>query len=107
MAGVGYLVWTGSEGIRPALVVWMLAALAMPTALLVGLPLFASAATLWAGVASSAVVWLLLGRAAARRATRAPIATWRDWWREFAVLTVAMWAGIGAGLLTMAFLLSR
>jgi hypothetical protein len=107
MAVLGYLIWNGSEGVRPALLVWFLGALAMPTAVLVGLPLFATAATLWAAAGTSAVVWLLLGRYAARRATRAPIATWRDWWREFIVLTLAMWAGIGAGLLTMAFVLSR
>ena len=107
MAVIGSVIWTGSDGIRPALIVWFLGALALPTAVLVGLPLFASTATLWAGVGTSAVVWILLGRYAARRATRAPIATWRDWWREFAVLTVAMWGGIGAGLLLMAFVLSR
>jgi hypothetical protein len=107
LAAFGYVVWTASAGIRPALIVWFLAVLAMPTAMLVGLPLFASTATLWAGVASSALVWWLLGRYAARRPTRSPIATWRDWWREFVVLTLAMWAGIGGGLLAMAFVLSR
>ena len=107
MAALGYVIWNGSTGIRPALIVWFLAALAMPTAVLVGLPLFTTTATLWAGVGTSAVVWLLLGRYAARRATRSPVASWRDWWREFAALTVGMWAGIGAGLVTLSFVLSR
>ena len=107
MAAVGYVIWTASTGIKPALVVWFLAALAMPTAILVGLPLFASTGTLWAGVGTSAVVWLLLGRYAARRATRSPVASWRDWWREFAALTLGMWAGIGAGMVVLAVVLSR
>jgi hypothetical protein len=107
MAAVGYVVWTGSSGIRPALIVWFLGALAMPTAVLVGLPLFTTTTTLWAAALTSVIVWALLGRYAARRATRSPVASWRDWWREFVALTVAMWAGIGAGLFTMAFVLSR
>lgn len=76
---------------------WLLPALALPTAVLFGLPMEADLARVIAVGVSSTLIWLLIGRIAARRATRQPIATWRDYVREFAWLAVAVWLGIATG----------
>jgi hypothetical protein len=48
-------------------------------------------------VLASVPLWLVLGLIASRRATRSPIATWRDYWREMLVLALAVVLGaIGA-----------
>ena len=45
------------------------------------------------GIAASALMWLLLGVWAARRATRRPAADWHDFWREYRWLAVPVWLG--------------
>jgi hypothetical protein len=73
---------------------WLLAALAVPTALLGGVP-FEGGLPRYAIIgATSVVVWLLLGWLAARRATKSAVASWRDWWREYTWLLLGVWAGV-------------
>ncbi len=86
---------------------WLLATLALPTAVLVGLPFAGGAPRYLLAVLSSALVWLVLGAVAARRATRSPVATWRDWWREFVWLLAGVWLGVIAGLAGLAFVATR
>jgi hypothetical protein len=93
--------------VAPSLVTYGLAGLALPTAVPSGLPLVATPLTATIAFATSALVWMLLGRWAARRATASPVATWREWWLELATLVVGVWAGILGGLLVTAFVLSR
>jgi hypothetical protein len=45
-------------------------------------------------VVGSAVLWMIVGAIAARRATQMPAATWRDYWREYIWLA----AGVGLGV---------
>lgn len=48
-------------------------------------------------VLASTPLWLVLGLIASRRATRWPMASWRDYWREMTWLTAAVVLGaIGA-----------
>lgn len=49
-------------------------------------------------VAASALIWLLVGFLASRRATRNPMATWRDYWRHYAWMCAGIWCGAGAAL---------
>ena len=44
-------------------------------------------------VLASVPLWLVLGLVASRRATRSTVASWRDYWREMAFLTVAVVIG--------------
>ena len=73
---------------------WLLAALAVPTALLGGVP-FEGGLPRYAVIgATSVVVWVLLGWLAARRATKSAVASWRDWWREYTWLMFGVWTGV-------------
>ena len=86
---------------------WLLAALGLPTAIFLGIPFKGGSGRYLAAAASSAVVWLVLGAVAARRATRSPVASWRDWWREYLWLAAGVWFGVIAGLSALAFFLVR
>jgi hypothetical protein len=86
---------------------WTLAALGMPTAILVGIPFRGGTGRYLAAAVSSALVWALLGVIAARRATRSPVASWRDWWREYLWLVGGLWLGVVAGLAVLSVLLLR
>jgi hypothetical protein len=77
---------------------WVLPALALPTAVLAGLPIETGTNRLAIVAATSALVWMVIGRIAARRATARPIASWRDFAREFAWLAVAVWIGVLMGV---------
>ena len=78
--------------------VWLLAAMALPTALLWGVPLESGAGRYAAAAVTSAIVWAALGHLAARRATRRGLATWRTWWTEYVWFAVAVWVGVAVGL---------
>ena len=101
--------WTadGLAGLRPMLSVWVLVLLALPTAAAVGLPWTAGDGMVIAAI-TSGLAWALLGGVAARRATRSsPVAAWREWIKEFAVLAAGVWAGALAGLGIVAWLLTH
>jgi hypothetical protein len=88
----------GNACVAPGTGALVLAALAAPTGVLVGIPWRSGAMTLALALATSAVVWFLLGVLASRRATRLPVADWRDFLREFAWLALGVWGGVLAGL---------
>jgi hypothetical protein len=73
---------------------FVLAEFAAPTLLAVGYPLESSPTRLLVAGITSAILWLAVGAWATTRALRSPIATWRDWWREYLVLLVAVWIGV-------------
>ncbi len=70
---------------------------AAPALLAVGAP-FGDSAQYPEAVAASAVLWLVVGFVASRRATRNPVATWGDYWRHYAWLCAGIWIGVGAAL---------
>ena len=39
-------------------------------------------------------MWVVVGIVAARRATRSPVATWSDYWREYLWLAAGIWLGV-------------
>lgn len=49
-------------------------------------------------VAASALMWLLIGVVASRRATRNPMATWDDYWHHYLWMLGGVWVGAGAAL---------
>ena len=49
-------------------------------------------------VLASAVMWMLVGFLASRRATRNPMATWPDFWRHYAWMCGGVWAGAAIAL---------
>jgi len=86
---------------------FLLAALAAPVLLVAGVPLSGGpGAHLWA-IAASAALWLLVGMVASHRATRLPVATWRDFWRDYLWLAAGVWLGVVAALAAANLLLGR
>lgn len=84
-----------------------LAVLAAPMLLVAGVPLTDSQPARVAAVAASAVLWLMIGVVASRRATRTPVASWRDFWREYAWLAGGVWLGVVGALVAVNLLLGR
>lgn len=97
----------GSACVRPTLASYLLLLLAAPTALLAGLPWFLHPLNLLGAVGSSLVMWLFLGRWAARRATEDVDATWRTYAAELALVLVGVWGGIVVGLAIVGLWLSH
>jgi len=62
-----------------------------------GIPLTVSASSIAIGVLASLALWFALGQWAAHRATKQPIADWRDWWKTLWPLALAMALGGGGG----------
>ncbi|MCU1396416.1 MAG: hypothetical protein JWM34_4844 [Ilumatobacteraceae bacterium] len=75
--------------------------LAAPTTMAFGVPLATGSGKIVLGVLTSAVLWLVLGFVAARRATRSPVASWRDFWREYLWLAAGVWVGVVAALVVV------
>jgi hypothetical protein len=71
---------------------------AAPALLVVGAP-FSDSSLYPIGVALSAMLWLVVGAVAARRATRNPMADWNDFWRTYAWLAGGIWAGASVALM--------
>ncbi len=70
------------------------AVLAAPALLALGVPLADGTSAILLGAAISAVMWFAIGVVAARRATRSPVASWRNFWREFLWLAGGVWLGV-------------
>jgi hypothetical protein len=90
------VLWAGS-GRMSALIGLLAGVTAAPGLLAVGAPI-AEQSTYPAAIIASAVFWAVLGLIAAWRATRRPVATWRDFWAAYAWLAVAVVVGAGIGI---------
>lgn len=66
---------------------------AAPALLAIGGPL-ADDALRPLALAASALMWLLAGVLASRRATRNPFATWGDFWRHYSWMLAGIWVGV-------------
>jgi hypothetical protein len=86
---------------------WLLAAMALPTSLVVGMPWEAGSLRYVVMGVTSALVWMGLGYLAARRATRSPVADWWDWWREYVWYLLGVWAGVLAALGLLAYVVQH
>jgi len=83
------------------------AVFAAPGLLVAGVPLRSGRAVYLVAVAGSAVLWMLIGAIAARRATRLPVASWRDFWREYLWLALGVWLGVVAALIAVNLVFGR
>lgn len=70
---------------------------ACPLLVAFGVPITSGIGTIAIGVALSLVSWLVLGQWAAYRATKRPVADWRDWRSVMWPLSLAMIIGGFAG----------
>lgn len=95
-----------TDGVTSGWLGLVLGVCAAPGLLVIGVP-FASSSTYPIGIAISAVIWLAVGIAASRVATRNPVATFTDFWRAYRWLAAAVWVGVGAALVGATALLGR
>lgn len=84
-----------------------LAVLAAPGLLMAGMPLSSGTVVLTAAAAASGVLWWVVGTMAARKATRRPVATWGDYWREYLWLAAGVWLGVVLALVAVDLVLGR
>ena len=70
----------------------LLGVFAAPGLLVVGAP-FSSDSVYPIGVTLSVMLWLIVGAIAAARTTRNPMASWADFWRNYAWLAGGIWLG--------------
>jgi hypothetical protein len=84
----------------------VLGVFAAPGLLAVGAP-FSSASLYPIGVAISVGLWLVVGLLASRRATRNPMASWADFWRNYWWLAGGIWVGATAALLIARYALGE
>ena len=79
---------------------------AAPGLLVAGAP-FADDGRYPLAVVASIPLWLMLGLVASRRATKRPMATWTDYWRELMWLTSGVVIGAVAALVAATSILGE
>lgn len=86
---------------------FLAAVLAAPGLLVGGAPMKGGTGFYMIAAVGSAVLWLLIGVAAAARATRRPAGTWGDYWKEYLWLAGAVWLGVLGALIAVNLILGR
>jgi hypothetical protein len=106
MGALAWLLLRNNTGAVRGVGSFVLGVLAAPALLVAGVPL-ATGGSFAMGIAGSVLLWLLVGVLAARRATRTPAASWRDFWREYLWLAGGVWLGTIGALLVANLILGR
>ena len=86
---------------------FLTAVFAAPGLLVAGAPLRSGGGVYLGGVVGSGVLWMVVGVIAARRATRLPVASWRDYWREYLWLAAGVWLGVVVALIAVNLVFGR
>ena len=109
LAGVLFFLWPceGAACVKTSLAAYLLVLLAAPTAIVFGLPWILNPLTIGGAAATSALLWLLLGRWSSRRANANVDATWRTFAAELFFMIGGVWFGIILGLGVVALWLSH
>ena len=76
----------------------VLALLAVPTAVAFGIPVEVGPVRAGLAIATSLLLWALLGWWASRRVSQRVIGGWREWLVEFGWVTFCLWAGVLTGV---------
>ncbi|MEY2974288.1 MAG: hypothetical protein RIR49_708 [Actinomycetota bacterium] len=90
------VLWAGSGRVS-ALIGLVAGVTAAPGLLAIGAPI-AEQSTYPAAIFGSMVFWAALGLVAAWRATRRPVASWRDFWAAYLWLAAAVVLGAALGI---------
>jgi len=106
MGLVSMVVLETTDGRTSGLVGLVSGVSAAPGLLVAGAP-FADDSAYPMAVLASTPLWLVLGLIASRRATRSPMASWRDYWREMTWLTVGVVLGAIAALVAATSILGE
>ena len=83
------------------------AVLAVPLLPAFGAPIRSGGGLYVLAVVTSAVLWLLIGAVASRRATRGPTARWSAYWAEYLLLLLSVWVGVALSLVAANLVMGR
>jgi hypothetical protein len=86
---------------------FLAAMLAVPLLPAFGVPIRSGGSTYLLAVLASAVVWMVVGLIASRRATRAPFARWGTYWGEYLMLALSVWGGVVLSLVAANLVMGR
>ena len=86
---------------------FLTAVMAAPGLLVAGAPLRSGGKVYLGAIVGSAVMWMIVGAISAKRATRLPAASWRDYWREYVWLAAGVWLGVVVALLAVDLIFGR
>ena len=86
---------------------FLTAVMAAPGLLVAGAPLRSGGKVYLGAIVGSAVLWMIVGAISAKRATRLPAASWRDYWREYVWLAAGVWLGVVVALLAVNLIFGR
>ena len=104
---VSLLLLRGHTSLVRGVAGFLTAILAAPGLLVAGAPLRSGRSVYLGAVVGSAVLWMIVGAIAARRATRMPAASWRDYWREYIWLAAGVWLGVVLALVAVNLIFGR
>jgi hypothetical protein len=104
---VAWLMLHDSESASRGIGGFVAATFAAPLLPVAGAPMRAGGGLYVAAAAASVVLWLVIGTVASRRATRVPVATWRNFWTEWAWLAAGTWGGVVVALVASNLVLGR
>lgn len=107
IGAAGYLLLRSSDSATRGVVGFVACVFAAPALIAFGVPLTGDSGVYRLAIVTSAVLWLVVGLIAARRATRRPAAMWGDFWREFAWFAAAVWCGVVVAIAAANLLLGR
>jgi hypothetical protein len=95
---ISLLLLRGHTSLARGVAGFLMAVLAAPGLLVAGAPLRSGRSVYLAAIVGSAVLWMIVGAISARRATRLPAASWRDYWHEYVWLALGVWLGVVVAL---------
>ncbi len=106
MALVAAVLLVGSDSAWRGIPGFVLAIAAIPTLPMTGIPVMGGSLRWLLAIASSAVMWFVIGAVSARRSSSRAIASWPEWRREWLRLAVGVWAGALVGIAVAGTVLS-
>jgi hypothetical protein len=104
---LGWLMLHNNESVSRGIGGFVSSLFAAPLLPVAGAPLRSGGGLYVLAVLGSAVLWLVVGVVASRRATRTPIATWREFWTEWSWLAAGVWVGVVIALVASNLVLGR
>ncbi|MEY3806005.1 MAG: hypothetical protein RIR69_817 [Actinomycetota bacterium] len=93
------------SGLIGGVVSFVLMVMALPVMPILGMPAAGGSSRMLLAVGLSAVLWWLLGQVVASRVARRPVVGWREWTKEFVVMSLGLWIGAAVALALGALLL--
>jgi hypothetical protein len=107
LGGVALLLLHNNNSLARGIAGFLMALFAAPGLLVVGAPLRTGGGTYAWAIVGSGALWMLIGLVSARRATRSPVASWRDFWREYLWLAAGTWIGVFVALIAVNLVFGR